>query len=653
MARKKSIPGKDWSGVKIVAVAVVCTLCLMGLWARAYYVQIVRGKDLGAKAQRQYWAFHSVRGERGEILDTRGRLLAKSVPSYSLYLRPSEINDRARTVARLHRILGKKKGRLARLVSKNKNFVWVARHLGDREVALIRREALPGIYLKDDRTRIYPQGHIAGQLLGFVGIDGEGLEGLEKSLDTLLGGSAKREAVQRDAAGHRMYNGGRETSVDGASVTLTLDSVIQSAAEDALAEAVETFHGRKGVCLVVEVQTGAILAWAQYPFFDPNQYAQSTPGLWKNRMCLDLVEPGSTFKPFVAAAALQQEICTSGSRFYCEQGRWRVDRHTIRDTHEYGELSVEEIVRYSSNIGMSKIGLALGAPRLFSQLERFGFCTRTGIRVPAESKGMIRPPHQWTDVDLAAASFGQGVAITPLQMARAYVAIGNRGRMIPLHLIKDRSGDGPRVLDEEVADRILAMLKGVVEADGTGTRARIPGIQVGGKTGTAQKSDPSGGYGDKFLASFVGFIPAMHPKYFILAMVDEPHPQHYGGVVSAPVVKKVAMKLLAYRGETPPKEKAAQKVSSLVYFTGNRAAIQSRITKEDAGKSGDTVPDLCGKSLKRAVEVMVGRGVVPKITGRGSIVVRQSPRPGARWPESESGTWRLWVTTTRSKTLCR
>ena len=635
--------------MKIIALAVVFSLAFLGVWARAYHVQIRSGHVLVDRAKRQYWASRKLQGERGAILDCKGRLLAKSVPTYSVFINPAHIEDTRKTTAFLHKIVGGSKKRISELVREKGSFVWIARQLGDRQVASIREADMPGVYLKEEWTRMYPQGHVAAQLLGFVGIDGKGLEGLEKSFDDILRGTSAQQRVQRDAAGAQLYTGKDEKDVDGSPITLTIDSVIQSAAEEALAESVETFHGTTGACLVIEVTTGDILAWAHYPFFDPNQYGRTNSRVWKNRICLDLVEPGSTFKPFVVAAALQNRICSPDSRFYCENGEWKIGRNRIRDTHKYKTLDVDEIVRYSSNIGTAKIGIALGAEQLYSQLKKFGFLEPTGVQVPGEAKGMIRPPAQWTKFDLAAASFGQGVAMTPLQLARAYMIFGNKGEMRALHLLRDETRDDSnhRVVSEKVANTILGMLRGVVEEDGTGTQARIPGVEVGGKTGTAQKPGPSGGYGEDFLASFVGFIPALEPKYLILAMVDEPRPQHYGGVVSAPVFKKVGMKLLAYRGESPSK---GEEVEGVGAFSGE-TAITSRILKgvSSPKKAQATVPDLCGMPLRRAVEIMARNGVLPTLAGEGMFVNRQEPKAGSSWNRSKNGSWKLWLTTERSK----
>ncbi len=643
---------KDWSKGKILCWAVIVSLAFAGLWARAYYIQIISGQSLVHQAEGQYWASQRMEGERGEILDREGRLLAKSVPASSLFVNPSHIKDKAQTVDILHQILGESRQRLTQRLRTKKSFVWIARQISDRQLADLRSKHLPGVYFKEDWVRMYPQGHLAGQLLGFVGIDGDGLEGVEKSFDPILRGRSIRQRVQRDAAGHRLYSEDNARKYDGKSIHLTIDSVIQSVAEEALAEAVTTYHGTKGMCLVIEVTTGDILAWAQYPFFNPNLYARSNSSIWKNRIALDLIEPGSTLKPIVLAAALQKHVCSPRSRFYCENGQWKIGPNKVRDTHKYKTLSVAEIIRYSSNIGMSKIGIAMGAKPLYDQLLRFGFQEQPGLPVPGESRGMIRPPRHWTKIDLAAASFGQGVAITPLQLAKAYMVFANQGKMPCLRLVREEARDcrETRVLDTNIAHTILGMLRDVVEGNGTGTRARIPGIDVGGKTGTAQKSQASGGYGEKFLASFVGFLPAMQPKYCILVMVDEPYPQHYGGVVSAPVFRKVGSKLVAYRGEAPSSGtggKGSQQVT-------RSSKVQSRIVKGTSSpKRQAAIPDMCGMPLRGAVEITARYGIVPSLVGQGMFVSRQHPPAGTPWNQFKASSCKLWLTTTRSQVSCQ
>ncbi|MDY7002087.1 MAG: penicillin-binding protein 2, partial [Thermodesulfobacteriota bacterium] len=547
---------RDWSRFRIAGVAVIFGLCWLALWARAFQVQILQGDALARMAGPQHIAAEFVSGERGRILDRQGRVLAKSVEVNSLYARPGEIKDVRVAAHDLGKILRKPAKEIAEKLGSKEPFVWIERQVADREAAYVRDLDRPGLYLVTEYRRLYPNGHLAGQLLGFVGVDGQGLEGLERSFEERLAGKSVRLAVSRDASGKRLYLDAkaREAAVVGGDVTLTLDADIQCVAERALERAVSGYQGVSGVCLAVDVKTGEILAWAQYPFFNPNIYEKYEPKTWRNRVALDALEPGSTLKPFLVAAAIQEGVVKEDTKYFCENGKWHIPGASFSDSHPHGRLPVHKIIRYSSNIGAAKIGLDLGAETYHSYLRKLGFGERPGLPLPGEAKGILHDPGSWKKVDLAAASFGQGVAVTAAQLAKAYLCLANQGSLRPLKLVREFSLTHARqekVFDPRVAEQVLAMLYDAVEKDGTGTEARIQGVSVGGKTGTAQKASLSGGYGDKYLASFAAFIPALRPEYFILVMVDEPHPGHLGGVVAAPAVREVAVHSLAYLGKLP------------------------------------------------------------------------------------------------------
>ncbi len=632
--------GHDWGRVRIAGVAAAFGLCWLALWGRAFQVQILKGDALARMAGPQHTAAEFVRGERGRILDRRGRVLAKSVEVKSLYANPGEIEDPLGTAHDLGKILQKPVKDVAEKLGSEEPFVWVERRIGDREAALIRDLARPGLHLVTEYRRLYPNGHLAGQLLGFVGLDGEGLEGLERSFEERLAGRSVRLAVSRDASGKRLYLDAkaREAALAGTDVTLTLDADIQCVAERALERAVTGYHGVSGMCLAVEVKTGEILAWALYPFFNPNIYEKYGPKTWRNRIALDALEPGSTLKPFLAAAALQQGVVKEDTEYFCENGKWHIKGASFSDSHPHGRLPVHKIIRYSSNIGAAKIGLDLGAEAYHAYLRKLGFGERPGLPLPGEAKGILRPARSWKQVDLAAASFGQGVSVTALQLAKAYLCLANNGNVRPLRLVRGDALNGAgeeKVFDSQVAARVLSMLRDAVEEDGTGTGARIQGLSVGGKTGTAQKATLSGGYGDKFLASFAGFIPALRPEYFILVMVDEPHPGHLGGVVAAPAVREVAVNSLAYLGKLPesaPQGEMNHEKNTQGFGPYAVAAVHAAGARQEASPTG-AVPDVVGFSLRRAVEVFAGNGSVPVVKGNGPAVSGQSPEPGKPWPE--------------------
>ncbi|AMD92068.1 hypothetical protein AXF15_02390 [Desulfomicrobium orale DSM 12838] len=614
-------------------------MALMGLWARAYHVQVVKGPQYAKMANRQYWASETVSGKRGEIHDRNGLLLAKSITTQSVYVRPREIVDRWTTARRLAPILGVQPKKVSALLDPKKPFVWVGRKISDAQASAIRKADLPGVYLDAETSRQYPQGHLAGQLLGFVNVDGKGIEGVEKSFNDLLAPSSTKYRVQKDAAGNRLSSPerGDGAEFDGRNLKLTIDSQVQLAAEQALERSVVRAQGKYGTALVVEIPTGDILGWANYPYFNPN-VVKKTRGEWKNRLAVDIFEPGSTLKAILIAAALQEKICTPSTEYFCENGKWSVKGRRIKDTHKYGNLSVNKILRYSSNIGVAKIGLALGAQKYSHYLHEIGFARPLGLPLPGESAGLVRPASQWTQVDLANIAFGQGLGVTVLQMAEAYLCIANDGVRLPLRLLyePDRPVEGKRVFDSEVSRMVMSMLEEVVQEDGTGTRSRIEGVRVAGKTGTAQKASPAGGYGSDYVASFVAIFPADKPRYLVFMMVDEPKAGHYGGVLVAPEVREIGVQLLTASGmlAEPAEKNQVARVTPERYV-----APVSRASAISADQP--TMPDLQGATVRQALEVLVARGIVPTLSGDGVVVEKQKPLPGEKWPEDKK--CRLWL----------
>ncbi len=652
----------DWGRVRLLFVAVVFGLAWLALWGRAYQVQLVMGPELAAKAARQHMSAEYVTGERGAILDRKGRLLAKSVTVKSVYGSPREVDDPAAIAHKLAKVLRMSPNTIARKLQGDGHFAWISRKVGDREAAEIKALDLPGVHLTTEFARQYPNRSLAGRLIGFVGLDNQGLEGLEASLERVLAGRKERIVVQRDAAGHTMYPDvpDAEELARGRDVRLTLDLNVQFVAEEALAKAVEKHNAAWGGCIVAHVSTGEILAWAEYPLFNPNSFRDSSPDKWRNRLALDALEPGSTLKPILLAAALQERILDRNSLYFCEEGSWKVDGVTIKDTHSYGWLPAHKVLRYSSNICSAKIGLELGADRYGQYLIDLGFGTKTDLPLPGESNGIMRPPASWRNVETAAASFGQSLAVTLPQLVQAYLCLLNDGVTTPLQLTVDavKEGDAAhqtQVFKPSVARQVVSIMRDVVQEDGTGSRARIENLAVGGKTGTAQKAGPSGGYGDDYVASFIGFFPAEAPEYLIAVVVDEPAPEHYGGTVAAPAFKEAAVKTLAYMGQLPDAPALASAAhagaagNSARHSDGggkerthvaesehvsNNAQQERRSPAAPAIVSGKT-PNVVGLSLRKAVELFAQSGASPRLEGAGPCVVRQSPAPGEAWPDTQ------------------
>ena len=623
--------GVDWQQVRFRLAAGLFAGLWVILWCRAFYVQLILGPDLETMAERQHSYTELVEARRGNIYDRNGQVLARSVECRSVYANPREVADAGAAAAALAPLLNEDPTTLRRRLSQDRSFVWLARKVDDATALAVQKADLAGVGLTREYERVYPFKHLAGQLLGFVGLDNKGLEGLERSFDSVLAGITQRNVIQRDGTGRSFYLDS-EGDNRGEDLYLTLDVQLQFIAEDVIAEAVEYAKARWGGVIIADVATGDVLAWAQYPFFNPNNFRHSTPSEYRNRLAADALEPGSTLKPFLMAAALEEGIITKDTEFFCENGMWKTKKTVIRDDgRAYGDLKAAKILPYSSNIGMAKIALEVGAPTYYAYLTRLGFGQRTGIGV-GESRGIVRQPQDWSEVDLMSAGFGQSVSVTGVQMAQAYATLAGGGQFRPLRLVMDAeghatSGAEQRIFSRATADAVLRMMEDTVDGDGTGNRARIPGLHVAGKTGTAQKAEPghAGGYGDKRTASFGGIVPSDKPRYVIYVILDEPTTTQYGGVLAAPVFQKVASRALAYGGYLP----------DVVFATddtprpnaGGRSAARGQSVIRTAERG--IAPDVCGQSLRRATELFAQAGVVPEVKGDGLVVVRQEPAAGS------------------------
>ena len=645
----------DWGRFRFRTVAALFCVVWGALWVRAGYVQLWDGPFLAEKARRQHMSAERVDTPRGMIVDRNGQILARSVECRSVYANPNQVDDVNGTAETLARILGKTPDQILPSLAKSRSFVWIARRIDDATAEQIRRADLPGISLSREFERIYPYKHVAGQLLGFVGMDGKGLEGLERSFDDELSGLSLRQVVQRDASGRRFYVSSDDTMTPEAQdLRLTLDVQIQFIAEEVMAKGVEESGAKWGGVLVADVASGEVLAWAQYPFFNPNAYKSYSPAEYRNRLALDALEPGSTFKPFLIASALQEGAITRDTVFNCENGLWKTKRSVIRDDGKaHQNLTVDKILSYSSNIGCGKIGLELGTVKFHRYLSLLGFGQRTGLQVN-ESKGILRSPKDWSEADLISTSFGQSISVTEAQMAQAYLTIANGGVYRPLRLVMNdlevTEGGGQRIFSPETAREVLKMMQAVVD-DGTGKRAAVPGLSVAGKTGTAQKADKSGSYGRQRMASFVGLVPADKPQYLVVIMIDEPSKSKYGGMIAAPLFKDVISRVMAYHGSLPdPGAAVAQQARKQEERDARAQAraearrqrkeetVMGEVRREMASagvelktKDAGAVPDVVGQSVRRAVEMFARQGLVPVIRGDGARVVRQEPDAGVRW----------------------
>jgi cell division protein FtsI (penicillin-binding protein 3) len=535
------------------------------LLSRAAYLQVFRAPALAQKASGQYErTIHTV-GKRGTIFDTQMRELAVSVESLSLTANPRLISDPRQTAKDLAPILQMKRVTVQRKLAADRRFVWIKRQITPREVQAVRQLDLDGIDFIPEHSRYYPNRGLAAQLVGFTGIDGTGLEGIEYQFDAELMGRRQIFTVLKDAFGR-----GFDTPDDivrrdsGNNVVLTVDRTIQHVAERSLKQAVDIHQAKSGMAVVMAPQTGDVLALAHYPFFNPNNFKKFSRETRRNRAVTDAFEPGSTMKLFSAAAALESGCCTPHTIFYCENGRYRIGTNVVHDTKKHGWLSLQRIVKFSSNIGAVKIGETIGPQALHRTLTHFGFGRRSGLPFPGETSGSMAPARRWTRFDVGSVAFGQGISVSALQLTAAVAAIANGGVLMQPRVVRaitDAHGRAiqefkpranPRAVSPQTAAHIIRMMGLVVTEGGTGTQARLEGYTAGGKTGTAQKIGPAGTYApDRYVSSFAGIAPLDHPRLAILVVLDEPRNEHYGGIVAAPVFRQIAQEVLGYLNVSP------------------------------------------------------------------------------------------------------
>jgi len=540
------------------------SLAFLGLGYRAFGLQVREAPRLRSMAEEQYLKEVEVGVHRGTIFDRNGAVLAQSVEVDSIYANPRQISgDKAEIARRIAEALRLRPDEVRAKLEQHRYFVWIKRRVTREEAMAVQALGIPGLGFTTEPRRFYPYGEMAGTLLGHSDVDGRGLDGVELALDTHLRGERRTVASLRDALGRELFVGGLPESQHpkANNVVLTIDKFLQYAAERALAEGVEKQRARAGTLVAMDPRTGHILAMASLPGVDPNRPEAFRGVEARNRAVTDPYEPGSTMKVFTVAAALDANVVRPTEMWNCENGRMQIGKHTIHDAHPHGVLSTAEVIQKSSNIGAFKIARRLGRERLHQYLLAFGFGQRTGIETPGERAGRVRPPERWGEIGLATVAFGQGITATPLQLLRALAAIGNGGVLVrPTLLLKVRDATGKtiyepshtekRVLRPEAARAMVEMLKLVTQKGGTATQAAIPGFEVGGKTGTAQKVEPGTGHysKDKVIGSFMGLVPANEPRLAVIVVIDEPRVDHYGGLVAAPVFRRFAEEALRYLG---------------------------------------------------------------------------------------------------------
>jgi cell division protein FtsI (penicillin-binding protein 3) len=670
---------QDRVHVRLLIIAGVAFLWMGAVFGRLTYLQLFRHSEYLSRALRQQQRTFEITPERGAIYDRNGRPLAMSIPVDSAFAVPSEIADENLAARLLSGVINKPQEEVEARLESSRSFAWIARKLPPEKADAISKLNLKGIYLQKENQRFYPKRDLAAHVLGFVDVDEKGLVGIERELDSQIRGKSERIVVMADAK-QRWFDGGQAQRERPVSVVLTLDEKIQYTAERELAAAIAKTHAAAGTVIVMNPNTGEILALANWPKFNPNKASDAPAETWMNRAVSAIYEPGSTFKLITLAAAFDLAITRPDEVFDCENGAVYISGHRIRDHKPFGLLTVSDILAKSSDVGAIKIALRLGAPKFYDYIRAFGFGTPTGVELPYESRGRVARLEDWKPISVGSISMGQEIGVTPLQLITAVSAIANGGLLYKPQIVAElRRGEKvlppneslapaepERVIRPETAATLRQLMEGVVLLGGTGTAAHLDGWTSAGKTGSAQKIDPvTGRYSPtQFIASFTGFAPINNPAVTILVSLDSPVGLHEGGQVAAPVFKRIAEQVLAYLDvsrdvplnpkliQTAYMKQASEDLSTLEDFSsvdfsgqpdpppaasetikpdgrghmdGNKAVLTVAV---DQG--GDIeVPDFSGKTMREVTDIALRLGLEPVLVG-SNLATEQSPAAGAK-----------------------
>jgi cell division protein FtsI/penicillin-binding protein 2 len=623
------------SRVKLVAACGLLWVVLVA--ARLYYLQVYRYDHYAGKARRQQTTVVELDPPRGTIYDAHGRELAVSVQVDSAWADPADISDPQATAKALAPLVHQDERALAKRLERSGDFVWVARKLDQPDAEAIRRLELPGIHFLPESKRYYPMRELAAQVLGYVGTDNQGLAGLELVHNKEIAGRPGRRTLLRDARRGTVIAPGLAAAdpEPGRDLYLTLDATIQHIVERELALTVEKNRAKSGSIVLLDPATGAVLAMATYPSFDPNRYGESSPAQWRNRAIMDAYEPGSTFKVVTAAAALGAGLVRPEEVFDCEMGGITLYGIRIRDHKPYGRLTFADVIAKSSNVGVIKVGMRLGDDRLYKTIREFGFGRPTGIDLPGESPGILAPLKAWHARPLTKAyiSFGQGISVTPLQLTAALAAVANHGVLLTPHVVAavgkgetiERRYKTPPVagqpLSAETARVLDGMLEGVVTG-GTGKSAAVAGYRVAGKTGTAQKPGVGGYTHGSYIPSFIGFAPADRPALVGVVAIDSPQGfEYYGAQVAAPAFGAITRQVLLYLGVRPERV-------PLVRWPGEMVLASLR-----KPVSASAVPAVPAVDTELDVEELApADALVPLAPAASAISIKPSIKPAAARP---------------------
>jgi len=651
-------------------VAAFIVFWMLAISARLVHLQISNHEGLVERAQRQQQYALDTGPERGLLLDRQGRELARSIQTESIFVDPTELESSGDVdciATRLAPVLGTSEAALSDQLSKAKDggrrFLWLARRLSSDQSERIHALGLPGVRFRQEPKRFYPNGSLAAHVLGYVGVDGTGLGGVEQVYNTKIVGEPGKLFIEKDSTGDA-YESFEVPAKPGQTIVLTIDQSIQYRAEQALAAAVKQARAKSGTAIVLDPRTGEILALANAPTFDPNNAGSVWPEARSNWALQNIYEPGSTFKIIAFSAALEKGLVKPEDRIDCQMGAITVAGRVIHDHKAFGTLTISEALEKSSNVAAIKLGLRVGDATMYDYMTRFGFGSRSGIELPGETAGLLRPVRRWQASSIGSLAIGQEVGVTPLQMAAAFGALANDGVRVAPHLVREirtswgnsvysANPEQRRVLKTETAQVLRRMLEGVT-LSGTAKAAQLDGYTAAGKTGTAQKIDPkTKAYSaTKHVASFVGFAPVENPAVVIIVVIDEPAGAYHGGDVAAPVFREIAEKILPDLGVAPDtmlkgeKQLVAQERNSDVLLRSEQerarteaerqatlpsitrsAAKDSEIVFAAASDKAILMPDLRGRSVRDVARACAQLGLQVEARGDGRVV-QQSPAPG-------------------------
>ncbi len=663
--RRSPASPADWR--KTIRSRVIAGAVLFGAWtvvieARLIDLQVFQYSALMARAEKQQLRTITAPAERGEILDRTGRVLAYSVDADSVFADPTEIDDPGAVAAAVCGALNDCGAADRQAIEKklrgNGQFAYLQRKVSPDEEQRLRDLKLKGIgFLKESR-RYYPNKELAAHVLGYVGLDNVGLAGIESSYDTQVRGREGKLLVQTDARQQRVFSHVERPATEGATLELTIDQILQFTAERELRIGVEENHAAGGSAVIMDPNTGEILAMANYPTFNPNTFARATAEARRNRAVQDLYEPGSTFKIVTASAALEEHVIQPDDPIDTSPGRITFGSRVIRDTHEYGTLAFTDVIVKSSNVGAIKIGMRLGPERMGRYISRFGFGQSIAPDFRGENSGIVWSPDRLDPSALASVSMGYQVGVTAVQMAAAVSSIANGGTLYEPRVVRAVIKDGKRVevphkalrrtVSEATAAELTTMMEQVVER-GTAKSAQMEGFTIAGKTGTAQKLIDGRYSRSEYNASFVGFVPSRKPALAIIVVIDSPHGNgYYGGTVAAPIFKRIAQESLRHLGigptiNPPPPVLVARNSGDGIVpqpVSATRTLQSSIVEPADPELPADVMPDLRGLSAREAVRTLTKLGMVARMTGDG-FVIDQAPSAGTPLGVADACTLKL------------